>query len=248
MRGELQVLSSPCSFDPNKSARSEHVCRSLGLDDQGFVYGSCESGSIWRCAADGTPEFMPGVNVLEGALPPIDRRGRSRNSWREIKWDDVDRCFYGIHASTQSLFRFQPHGTRIEPLARLGAASNRQRGHSPFGAQLGLVIGQDRVIYHLAHGPPVGRGNRMRRSVHLVSYDLGRSQVADSGQVRLVSGQQVIFAESLTIDPVGNLYSVAWVEVSDPQVHKHFKRLRRIASNGECRGEVYQMSLIRIAG
>lgn len=243
---KLQVSPSPCASDTDKLVRTKRICRALGLDDQGFVYGSCVSGSIWRCTAEGQPRLVPGVNVLQGAISPISRRGRSHNAWREVIWDDADRCFYGIHAGTQSLFRFQPHRKKIEPLARLGTEADRTRGHAPYGSQLGLAIGPDRVIYHLAHGPPVGRRNRMRRSVYLVSYDLARSQVKDHGPVRLVSGEQVIFAESLTSDPAGNLYSVAWVEVSDPNVYGHFKRLRNIGSNGECRGYVYQMMLIRI--
>ncbi len=87
---------------------STPVCRALGLDPDGAIYGSCHDGSIWRCDPDGEPHLMTNANVFDGMVPPVDRRGRASGLWRAIVWDDDGACFYGLHGATGSMFRFSP--------------------------------------------------------------------------------------------------------------------------------------------
>ncbi len=250
--GTLEVLPPPCRrIQPSHRGRwvsRDSICRALGLDREGRLYGACISGAVWRYEEGGVPELLPDVNVLDGAVGPTDRSGKANNLWREIVWDDVEGCFFAIHAGTQSLLRFDPQAMVIEPMARLSPAAFQGLGHAPLGSQLGMVVGRNRVIYHIAHGPPtrIAGRRRVRRSAHLVSYHLETREVLDHGPLRLFGGERVTFAESIAMDLDGNLYSVAWVEVADSSDYARFKRLRAVASNGECRGEVYRMMLLRI--
>ena len=56
----------------------------------------------------------------------------------------------------------------------------------------------------------------------------------------------MLFAESLATDRTGALYTMAWVEVANAAERRRYARLRTAGSNGECRGEVYRMMLVRI--
>ena len=219
------------------------ICRSLGLDDEGAVYGSGRDGAIWRAEPGGEPRLMSNVSVRDGIVPPLDATGRRDSFWRVVVWHPEERCFYGIHAGTRSLFRFDPRAALLEPLARLGPG----RGHATFGSQLGLVAA-GRTLHHIAHGPPVRVPGRPtpRTSAYLVSYDLDRGTVTEHGPLRTETGDRVLFAESLAAGPMGDLYTVAWVEVSDAELWPRYRQLRAEACNGECAGETYRMLLLRI--
>src|SRR5262245_27534258 len=123
----LHVSSSPCRNEPNpretKGGRELPICRALALDPKGKLYGACADGSVWYCEPYGRPEFLPGVNVLQGAVRPIDKKGQANSCWREIFWDDEDQCFYGTHAGTQSLFQFDPYQKTVHPVTRIGASA-----------------------------------------------------------------------------------------------------------------------------
>jgi hypothetical protein len=215
------------------------VCRSLGLDAEGKVYGACQDGSVWRCVPGEAPALLPGVSVLDGAVAPVDRTGREEGLWRVLVRSERERCFYGIHSGTQSLFRFDPERPRIEPLSRIGIAALHAKGHAPFRSQMGLAFGPgDRVLHHIAHGPG--------RTAWLTSYDLELGGFREHGALCTEAGERVLFAESLACGADGSLYTMAWVEVADPSRRSHYRRLRRVAANGECAGDVYRMMLLRL--
>jgi hypothetical protein len=78
-----------------------------------------------------------------------------------------------------------------------------------------------------------------------VSYDLDRGVASDHGPICTDGGERVLFAESLTVGPGGDLYTVGWVEPVDAEVGR-YRSLRTEACNSECRGEIYRMMLLRI--
>ena len=250
--GQLLIASPPCPERPMparvRGRLAYRVCRTLGLDADGAVYGSCRDGTVWRWDPGGDRAIVPGVNVRHGVVPPIDATGSADSFWRALVWDDDDRCFYGIHAGTQSLFRFRPDAGHIEPLARIGATAAHPEGHDPYRSPLGLARGAGRTLYHIAHGPPIGVPGRRRprTTAYLVSYDLDRHAFREHGPLCTDRGERVLFAESLAADARGDLYTVAWVEVADPALLPRYRRLRRQASNAECRGEIYRMMLLRL--
>lgn len=224
------------------------VCRSLGLDGEGVLYGATRRGAIWRCAPGGQPRVLTGINVQQGIVPPVSTRGRSSSAWRAVVWDDEGHCFYGLHAGTQSLFRYAPRAGRLEPVGRLGPGVFHRMGHAPLRSQLGLTLARERVLYHIAHGPPAHVSGRPlpRTTAYLLSWNLATGQFREHGPIRTASGERVLFAESLAIDRTGALYTMAWVEVANAAERRRYARLRTGGSNGECRGEVYRMMLVRI--
>jgi hypothetical protein len=248
--GRVDVLRRPCA-DWVLAGRirlrvAYPVCRSLGLDAEGAVYGSCRSGVVWRAAPGGAPAVVPDVNVREGALGPVDRRGGRENFWRVVLWEPHERVFYGVHAGTQSLFRFDPDRRRIEPLARIGHPAFHASGHAPHGSQLGLTLGPHRMIYHVVHGPRPGQEAAPGVAAWLTSFHLDERVFRCHGPLETHVGERVLFAESLTSDGNGHLYSVAWVEPRYAADRERLRRLRAHASPPATRDCGYRIQLLRI--
>jgi hypothetical protein len=248
--GRVDVFRRPCA-DWAVAGRIRlrvvyPICRSLGLDAEGAVYGSCRSGAVWRAAPGGAPAIVAGVNVRDGAYGPLDRRGGRENFWRVVLWEPRDQVFYGVHAGTQTLFRFDPDRRRIEPLARIGHPAFHASGHAPHGSQLGLTLGPNRVMYHVVHGPRPGQGDGAGVAAWLTSFHLDEQIFRCHGPLETHQGERVIFAESLTSDGNGHLYTVAWVEPRDAVERERFRRLRADASPPATRDCGYRMQLLRI--
>jgi hypothetical protein len=253
--GRLTRLPLPYD-EPAEFARkfnSMSITRLLAIDPQGRVYGSRMNGSIWRMAPGGTPAFLPGLNVRQGAVEPVDELGRFNNNWRTVLWDDKDRCFYGTHMGTQSLFRFDPERLTIQPITRLSAEAFRKRGHTVLSktmvplSQLGLAMGPRHTLYHIVHGPPIELPGRTKYDTvaRLVTYNLDTGEYKDHGPIFCQDDRRVTFAESILLHPNGDIYTVGSVEVIGKD-HNRFKALRELATAGETRGEVYKIMLVRI--
>jgi len=154
--------------------------------------------------------------------------------------------FYGVHAGTQSLFRFDPDRQRIEPLARIGHPAFHALGHAPRGSQLGLTLGPNRVLYHVVHGPTPGQEAADGTMAWLTSFHLDTQVFHCHGPLETHDGERVIFAESLTTDGDGNLYTIAWVEAADPAERERLRRLRAEASPSATRDCGYRIQLVQI--
>jgi hypothetical protein len=248
----LSVEWPPCVEPPTSEVWRGRpvypVCRALGLDGEGVLYGATRRGAIWRCAPGEQPRVLTGINVQQGIVPPVSARGRRSSAWRAVVWDGEGRCFYGLHAGTQSLFRYAPRAGRMEPVGRLGPGVFHRMGHAPLRSQLGLTLAGGRILYHIAHGPPAQASGRPlpRTTACLLSWNLATGRFREHGPIRTASGERVLFAESLAVDRTGALYTMGWVEVADAGERRRYARLRSEGSNGECRGEVYRMMLLRI--
>ena len=168
-------------------------------------------------------------------------------------WDDKDKCFYGTHMGTQSMFKFDRDKMKIEPVTRFSAQAFRERGHTYLSktkvplSQLGMAMGPEHTLYHIVHGPPVGLEGRTQYDTvaRLLTYNLDTGRYEDHGPIFCQDDRRVTFAESILLHPSGDIYTVGSVEVTGEQ-HNRFKELRELATAGETRGEVYQIMLVRI--
>jgi len=240
------------SADFTRNFNSMNITRVLPIDPQGKVYGSCLNGSIWRLDED-RPVIIPGINILQGMAGLVDDLGRLNNNWRAVLWDDKDKCFYGTHMGTQSLFRFDPDKMKIEPVTRFSAQAFRESGHTYLSktrvplSQLGLAMGPKHTLYHIVHGLPMQMNGRSEYNTvaRLLTYNLDSGEFKDHGPILCQDDRRVTFAESILLHPSGDIYTVGSVEVIGEQ-HNRFQQLREFASAGETRGEVYKIMLVRI--
>jgi hypothetical protein len=253
--GKLTQLTNPHaeSADFTRSFNSMNITRVLAMDPQGHVYGSCLDGSIWRLDEHDNPVIVPHVNVLQGLAGTVDELGRLNNNWRAVLWDDKDKCFYGTHMGTQSLFKFDPDKMKIKPLTRFSAQAFRDTGHTYLSktkvplSQLGFAMGPKHTLYHIVHGRPIEMAGRTTYSTvgRLVTYNLDTGEYKDHGPIFCQNDRRLTFVESILLHPSGDIYAVGSVEVIGEK-HNYFRELREVATAGETRGEVYKIMLVRI--
>ncbi len=241
------------SADFTRGFNSMNITRVLAIDPEGTIYGSGYDGSIWRLDEHDKPVILPRVNLLQGMAGMVDDLGRFNNNWRAILWDDRDKCFYGTHMGTQSLFRFDPKNMTIRPVTRFSAQAFRDTGHTFLSkskvplSQLGLALGPNHTLYQIVHGQPIEMEGRSKYDTvaRLVTYGLDNDEYKDHGPIFCQDDRRVTFAESILLHPSGDIYTVGDVEVIGED-HNRFKTLREIATAGETRGEVYKLMLVRI--
>jgi hypothetical protein len=232
-------LSAIGDGEPAINPRYQQCCRTLGLDDEGNVFGSTGYGEIWRY--DRLRDEIVTVNArLDSAAPAETRAGKPPylNQWRTIVWDDDQKVFYGVHWASSWLFRFDPKTERIDPVMRWGPVDLQIMDH----AQLGLSLGHDRVLYGLVHAPAIKPG--VQRSVHLITLDLDTMIFKDHGNVVSADGRTLMFAESCDVAPNGDVYTVGWMEVPTERIDQVRQR-RRDGGVPEVQ-YTFVMSLVRI--
>jgi len=256
--GKLTSHGAVCG-DPFSAANRQltvktmYITRALAINPQGEVYGSSLDGSIWQLDRKGI-RILSGVNVSQGLTEPVDDLGRLNNTWRTILWDNQDKCFYGIHQGTQSLFKFDPSSMKVQPITRFSAQAFRKNGHAFLSKscvilpQLGIAMGPQHTLYYIVHGPAVEIDGRdsYYTAARLVTYNIDSGRYRDYGPIFCQNDRRLTFAESILVHPNGDIYTVGWVEVTEQADYTRFKALRQIASSGETAGEVYQMMLVKI--
>ena len=103
-------------------------------------------------------------------------------------------------------------------------------------------MGPRHVLYGFVHAPALKKG--VKRSVHLITYELDRRAFKDHGYVQDSAGMALMFAESCAVAPNGDVYTVGWVEI--PAARQAELRKRRAEGPGETRSEAYVMALVRV--
>lgn len=226
------------------------INRSFGLDPRdGNVYWSNTRGDILvhRCATQAV-ERLTGCHLR---LPSFGEP----SFWRSIVWAPRQRAFYGIHATSSRLFRFDPWAERVEPLERLCAAPYGETARSwrrPPTPTLAYRLGPDQeTLYALATGPGlVARdGRRVRSTVHLVTYDIPTGTCHDHGVLRLTDGRYPTAGQAIETQG-GRLYGVPWIELppSDTSARADAIRHARRGVGGSAAGRVVEeVNLIEFA-
>ena len=247
----------------------DFICRDLGIDPDGRLFGSTDGGRIWRFDR-GKQRPVTYLDPLSlDDVPPVQEADfRYANephffwrNWRTIRWNESTKSFWGLHGGSTQLFEFIPDAGVLRSVASMrvrgsdaddpdhadGLSADAGR-RSPHRTQLGFLVGPDNVLYYLGHGAPIARagGRNVATSVHLMTYSIDDGVVTDHGALVSADGRRVFFTESLELGADGHLYTVAWVETTDPDRMKVVQAARGLAVPEETADVVYEIQLVRL--
>ena len=245
-RGEWGALGPEWDF----------ICRSLGTDGEGTVYGATNTGKIWRFEKARQRPVVFYENLDLDAVPPVQSETFTilpephyfwRN-WRTIAWNEQTESFWGLHGGSAQLFEFSPQlGTlrSVRPMIPDGVEAGRR---NPLRTQLGFMVGPQNTLFYLAHGPAVELAGRrsVKSSVHLLTYQIDEGKFRDHGAIMGADDRRVFFTESVEIGADGHLYSLAWVETIDESRMAIVQQARGLAVPEETEDAIYEMQLVRL--
>lgn len=234
----------------------QFICRRLALDPDGHLYGSTDTGRIWRFNDDNQRP----LTLLEGLsldlVPPVQEAGFVISdephyfwrNWRTILWNPDTGSFWGLHGGSTHLFEFDPAKNKLRSIADLRVEGLPKDRRNPMRTQLGFTLGPNNTLYYLAHGPALERPDRRspKANVYLLTHDIDSGITTNHGPLVGSGDRRVFFTESIAMDDRGDLYSVAWVETLDPQRMEAVQRARGDALPAETRDVIYEIQLIRL--
>lgn len=221
-RGHLVYfdVASGAKIDKGRINNWDSICRTLGIDDQGNVYGSFGAGRIFQY-----DPRIDAIRELDAKLPIRDKGislgrdyDKSETAWRVVVWDAQSRRFYGVEESASTLFSFDPAAPADEQVKNLGSMAIPElasRRDVPY-ATLSLTIGQDRKLYYAAAGAEFDYvSSKAATASHLMTYDLQTGHIEDLGAMRLSDGRSVLGTNAADTGPDGTIYFVGAVEAKE---------------------------------
>ncbi len=230
------------AVDKGRINNFESICRTLGIDDEGKVYGSFGQGQIF-CYDPRTDEI-----VELAARVPIRAKGvslgrdyaKSETAWRTVVWDSQTRQFYGVDESATILFSFNPRagdGGEVRRLGQLSIPAYDDSREVPY-ATLSLTLGHDRKLYYGAAGREFDYGgSASAAAAHLITYDLKTAKREDLGEMLLEDGSRVLGTNAADTGPDGTIYMVGAIEVR-PQAG------RPVEAAGKIGDTYYRLALL----
>jgi len=230
----------------------DRICRTLAIDPEGHVYGSTMDGLIWKY--DRTQirrvTYLDGLDLTRVPLSQSTEatmKGDFHHNWRTIEWNPKTNSFWGIHFETTTLFEFVPSANYIRTVAELRPEAYRGMPRNPEISQLGFMIGPEDTIFYLVHGPAVEIQGRpdVQSGLYLLTFDIEKEKLTDHGPILSTDGRRVFFSESIAIGRDDHLYSVAWVEVLDPERRARIAEARKFGP-AETERMIYEIQLIRL--
>jgi hypothetical protein len=219
------------SVDKGRINNFESICRTLGIDDEGNVYGSFGQGQVFR--------YNPRSDDIE-ELPvrlPIRAKGislgrdylKSETAWRTVVWDRQTRQFFGVEESATILFSFNPRTNEVRRLGQLSIPSFDESREIPY-ATLSLTLGHDGKLYYGAAGREFDYGGSAGAATsHLVTWDLNTGQRKDLGEMLLADGSRVLGTNAADTGPDGTIYLVGAIEVR-PEAGKPVEAAGKVGS------------------
>lgn len=213
-------VNSGKSVDKGRINNMESVCRTLGVDDKGNIYGNFGDGQIYKYdpRTDEIVELPLHIPIRPKGISLGRDYFKSETHWRTVVWDSQERKFYGVDESASLLFSFDPNAGpygEVKPLGQLCAEGTGNSRDIPY-ATLTLVLGSDRKLYY---APPAKEfdyaGSKGVGATHLVVYDLKTGKTEDRGEMHLPDGRRVIGLNSADSTPDGTIYFVGAIEVRE---------------------------------
>lgn len=206
------------SVDKGRINNFESICRTLGLDDEGNVYGSFGLGRIFKYdpRADAIHELDVRIPIREKGISLGRDYYKSETAWRTVVWDKQTKKFYGVEESATILFSFDPKAGRdgeVRQLGQLAIPEFADKREVPY-ATLSLALGQDRKLYYGAAGREFDySGSAGAAASHLITYDLETGRIEDLGEMRLEDGRRVLGTNAADTGPDGAIYMLGAIEV-----------------------------------
>jgi hypothetical protein len=230
----------------------DRICRTLGVAPDGKVYGSTMDGRVWKYDAT-EHRRVSYIDGLDLSRVPMSQsaqetvKGDFQHNWRMIEWNPATESFWGILWETTALFEFVPEANYIRSVAELRPEAYRGMPRNPEISQLGFMIGPNNTVYYLAHGPAVEIEGRpaVQSGLYLLTYDIEAGTMVNHGPILSEGGRRVFFAESIAIGADDRIYTVAWVEVTDPERRDTIAEARTSAP-AETAKMVYEILLVRL--
>ena len=196
----------------------ESLCRTLGVDDRGNVYGSFGRGQIFKYdpQTDELRELSVRLPIREKGFSLGRDYKKSETAWRVVVWDQQTRRFYGVEESASTLLSFNPDqgpDGEVRTLGQLCIKGFEDRRDIPY-ATLSLTLGNDRKLYYAAAGREFDyAGSAALGASHLLVYDLPSGKIEDRGEMRLPDGRSVIGTNSADTGPDGTIYFVGAIPI-----------------------------------
>lgn len=237
-------------------AEWEFICRKLGVDDMGTIYGSTNSGQIWRFDREAQRPVDYYEQLDLDAVPAIQSEAFTLEpevhffwrNWRTITWNERTQSFWGLHGGSSQLFEFAPVAGELRSIRPMVPAGGQTGRRNPMRTQLGFMLGPQNTLFYLAHAQPIEVSGRrpVKNSVHLLTYVIDTGEFRDHGPILGQDGQRVFFTESIEIGADGHIYTLAWVETIDENRMAVVQRARGLAVPEETDDAVYEMQLVRL--
>ncbi|MCC6694514.1 MAG: hypothetical protein IT365_02685 [Candidatus Hydrogenedentes bacterium] len=230
----------------------DRICRTLGIDPEGNVYGSTMDGRIWKY----DPKQERRVSYIDGldlSRLPFSQsaeetlKGDFQYNWRVVEWNERTQSFWGIQWETTTLFEFAPATNYVRAVAELRHEAYQGMPRNPEISQLGFILAPNNTIYYLGNGPAVAIEGRpeAQSNVYLFTYALDTGRMINHGPVFSRDGRRVFFTESLCIGADDHLYTVAWVEATDPERIKTISEARSFGPVETAR-MLYEIMIVRL--
>jgi hypothetical protein len=215
-RGHLVYydVATGAKVDKGRVNNWDSICRTLGIDDEGNVFGSFGAGRIFMYSprTDAIRELDVQLPIRQKGISLGRDYKKSETAWRVVVWDPKGRKFYGVEESESGLFSFDPHATPEDAVKRLGQMAipaMADRRDVPYPT-LSFTLGHDGKLYYAAAAKEFDYGGSAAAppASHLMTYDLATGKIDDLGEMHVPDGRIVLGTNSADTGPDGTIYFV----------------------------------------
>jgi hypothetical protein len=214
-------VATGAKVDKGRVNNWESICRTLGIDNDGNVYGSYGHGQIFKYSpqTDSIQELQATLPIRPKGVSLGRDYGKSETAWRVVVWDNSAKMFYGVDESESALFSFDPSARPELAVKRLGQFAIEELATQrdvPY-ATLSLTLGHDRKLYYAAAEKEFdyGGSGEVAKASHLLTYDLKTGKKEDLGEMHLPDGRAVLGTNSADTGPDGTIYFVGAVAAKE---------------------------------
>lgn len=233
-------VATGAKVDKGRINNNDSVCRTLGIDEDGNVYGSYGHSQIFKYdpQTDSIRELSVWLPIRQKGISLGRDYNKAETAWRVLVWDQQTRKFYGVEESATTLFSFDPAAPPDSQVKRLGQMcipAFASRRDVPY-ATLSLTLGHDRKLYYAAAGAEFDYGGSAGLAAsHLITYELNSGKIEDLGEMHLPDGRPVLGTNSADTGPDGTIYFVGAVSVKEIPGDQNY--------GGKIQGTPYRLAL-----